>query len=111
MQLDVMGHSSRSNASRTPLRRWVCCNSSPSLAAVAGRTSGLCAIAYLDGYGAGLEPHTLPVPLPAEWRNVGAAVEHLAGRLHCVVLEFGRVVFDGSSELAGLEVGSLPDHS
>jgi tocopherol cyclase len=81
------------------------------LAAVAGRSSGLCAIAYLDGYGAGLEPHTLPVPLPAEWRNVGAAVEHLAGRLHCVVLEFGRVVFDGSSELAGLEVGSLPDHS
>ncbi|MGB8210047.1 MAG: hypothetical protein WCF69_21060 [Mycobacterium sp.] len=51
------------------------------------------------------------MPLPAEWRNVGAAVEHLAGRLHCVVLEFGRVVFDGSSELAGLEVGSLPDHS
>lgn len=64
----------------------------------------------LDGHGAGLEPHPLPVPLLAERRNVGAAVEHLAGRLDCVVREFGRVVFDGASELAGLEVGSLPDH-
>ncbi|WP_245835925.1 tocopherol cyclase family protein [Mycobacterium rhizamassiliense] len=65
----------------------------------------------LDGDGTGLEPHDLPVPLPAERRNVGAAVEHLAGRLHCVVREFGRVVFEGTSELAGLEVGSLPDRS
>jgi hypothetical protein len=65
----------------------------------------------LDGDGAGRQPHALPVPLLAERRNVGTAVEHLAGRLHCVVREFGRVVFDGSSELAGLEVGSLPDHS
>ncbi len=62
----------------------------------------------LDDDATGLEPHNLPVPLPAERRNVGAAVEHLAGRLHCVVREFGRVVFDGTSELAGLEVGSLP---
>jgi tocopherol cyclase len=58
----------------------------------------------LDGDAAGLEPHNLPVPLPAERRNVGAAVEHLAGRLHCTVREFGRVV------LAGLEVGRLPHH-
>jgi tocopherol cyclase len=65
----------------------------------------------LDGDATGLTPHALPVPLLAERRNVGAAVEHLAGRLHCVVREFGRVVFDGRSELAGLEVGSLPDHS
>jgi tocopherol cyclase len=65
----------------------------------------------LNGDAAGLTPHALPVPLLAERRNVGAAVEHLAGRLHCVVREFGRVVFDGSSDLAGLEVGSLPDHS
>jgi hypothetical protein len=27
------------------------------------------------------------------------------------VRDFGRVVFDGSYELAGLEVGSLPDQS
>ena len=62
----------------------------------------------LDGDAEGLEPHNLPVPLPAERRNVGAAVEHLAGRLHCTVREFGRVVFDGQSELAGLEIGSVP---
>jgi tocopherol cyclase len=65
----------------------------------------------LDGDGTGLEPYDLPVPLPAERRNVGAAVEHLAGRLHCVVRDFGRVVFEGTSELAGLEVGRLPAHS
>ena len=65
----------------------------------------------LDGDGAGLTPHVLPVPLAAERRNVGAAVEHLAGRLHCVVREFGKVVFDGTSQLAGLEVGSLPADS
>ena len=65
----------------------------------------------LDGDGAGLTPHILPVPLPAERRNVGAAVEHLAGRLHCVVRDFGWVVFDGTSKLAGLEVGTLSDDS
>lgn len=65
----------------------------------------------LDGDGTGLEPHNLPVPLPAERRNVAAAVEHLAGRLHCVVREFDRTVFDGKSELAGLEVGSLDEQA
>ena len=33
---------------------------------------------------------------------------HAAGRLRCVVREDGRVVFDGTSALAGLELGSLP---
>lgn len=64
----------------------------------------------LDGDGAGLDPHVLPVPLPAERRNVDTDFEHLAGRLRCVVRERGRVVFDGTSELAGLEIGSLPGH-
>ena len=62
----------------------------------------------LDGDGAGLDPHVLPVPLPAERRNVDTDFEHLAGRLHCTVRKFGRVVFDGTCELAGLEVGSRP---
>ncbi len=62
----------------------------------------------LEGDGTGIEPHVLPVPLPAERRNVDTDFEHLAGRLHCVVRERGRVVFEGTSELAGLEVGSLP---
>ncbi|MCT7661416.1 hypothetical protein N4S67_23700 [Mycobacterium sp. CPCC 205710] len=63
----------------------------------------------LTGDGTHLEPHALPVPLPAQRRNVDTDFEHLAGRLRCVVREFGRVVFDGRSGLAGLEVGSLPD--
>jgi hypothetical protein len=62
----------------------------------------------LDGNGAGIEPHVLPVPLPAERRNVDTDFEHLAGRLRCVVRERGQVLFEGTSELAGLEVGSLP---
>ena len=62
----------------------------------------------LDGDGTHLEPHVLPVPLPAERRNVDTDFEHLAGRLRCVVRERGRVVFEGTSELAALEVGSLP---
>ena len=64
----------------------------------------------LDGDGTFLDPHVLPVPLPAERRNVDTDFEHLAGRLQCVVRERGRVVFDGTSELAALEVGSLPGH-
>ena len=62
----------------------------------------------LEGDGNGLDPHVLPVPLPAERRNVDTDFEHLAGRLHCVVRERGRLLFDGTSQLAGLEVGSLP---
>jgi hypothetical protein len=62
----------------------------------------------LEGDGAGLEPHVLPVPLPAERRNVDTDFEHLAGRLHCTVRERGRVLFEGTSNLAGLEIGSLP---
>jgi len=62
----------------------------------------------LEGDGTGIEPHVLPVPLPAERRNVHTDFEHLAGQLRCVVRERGQVVFDGTSELAGLEVGSLP---
>lgn len=62
----------------------------------------------LDGDAADRDPHVLPVPLPAERRNVDTDFEHLAGRLRCTVRKFGRVVFDGTSELAGLEIGSRP---
>ncbi|SEH52844.1 Tocopherol cyclase [Mycolicibacterium rutilum] len=62
----------------------------------------------LFGDGTHLDPHTLPVPLPAERRNIDSDYEHLAGRLRCRVTDFGRVVFDGESEIAGLEVGSRP---
>lgn len=62
----------------------------------------------LEGDGAGIDPHVLPVPLPAERRNVDTDFEHLAGRLHCVVRKRGRVLFDGTSDFAGLEIGSVP---
>lgn len=55
----------------------------------------------------GVAPHVLPVPIPAEGRNVAAAHQHLAGRLHVVVRRRGRVVYAGESELAGLEHGEL----
>lgn len=62
----------------------------------------------IEGDGTHLDPHVLPVPLPAERRNVDTDFEHLAGRLRCVVRERGRLLFDGTSELAALEIGSLP---
>ncbi len=62
----------------------------------------------LDGDGSGLEPHLLPVPVPPERQNIDTDYEHLAGRLGCVVKEFGRTIFEGRSELAGLEVGYVP---
>jgi hypothetical protein len=62
----------------------------------------------LDGDGTHLPPHVLPVPLPAERRNIDTDFEHLGGRLRCTVREHGRVLFDGTSELAGLEIGSRP---
>ena len=63
----------------------------------------------LDGDGTHLPPHVLPVPLPAERRNIDTDFEHLGGRLHLTVRESGRVIFDGTSELAGLEVGTRPE--
>ncbi len=62
----------------------------------------------LVGDGTALPPHVLPVPLPAERRNVDTDFEHLGGVLHCTVKEWGRVIFCGTSNLAGLEVGSRP---
>ncbi len=62
----------------------------------------------LDGDGTGADPHVLPVPLPAQRRNIDTDFEHLAGRLRCTVSTYGRVVFDGTSKLAGLEIGSRP---
>lgn len=62
----------------------------------------------LEGDGAGIAPHVLPVPMPAERRNVDTDFEHLGGRLRCTVKESGRVIFDGTSNLAGLEIGSRP---
>jgi hypothetical protein len=56
---------------------------------------------------AGTEPHGLPVPLPAERRNLeGGARQHLAARLRLTVTRRGATVFRGESVLAGLERGT-----
>lgn len=53
------------------------------------------------------DPHVLPVPLPAERRNVDTDFEHLTGRLTIEVS--GRLDHRDVSDLAGLEVGYRPD--
>jgi hypothetical protein len=50
----------------------------------------------------------LPVPLPAQRRNIDTDFEHLGGRLGLTVRESGRLLFQGTSELAALEVGTRP---
>lgn len=62
------------------------------------------------GEGPAEEAHVLPVPVPAERRNVDSDYEHLAAQMDVVVRERGRVLFDGRSHLAGLEIGFRPGH-
>jgi hypothetical protein len=49
-------------------------------------------------------PHVLPVPLPAERRNIDTDFEHLAGHLTLEVT--GRLNYRGETDLAGLEIGT-----
>ncbi|CAM3987210.1 tocopherol cyclase family protein [Smaragdicoccus niigatensis] len=51
--------------------------------------------------------HVLPVPLPAERRNIAGAIEHLGGRVAVEVRERGHVTWRGESRLAGLEHGGI----
>jgi tocopherol cyclase len=60
----------------------------------------------IDGDGDGAVPHILPVPVPAERRNIETDIEHLAGTMHVTLRHRRRVVFDGTSRLAGLELGT-----
>ena len=52
--------------------------------------------------------HVLEVPVPAERRTVPWSHQHLAGRLRVRVTRRGRLVYEGESELAGLEHGRSP---
>jgi tocopherol cyclase len=52
------------------------------------------------------ERHVLPVPIPAERRNVDTDFEYLAGHLSLEVT--GRIDYHGESDLAGLETGHRP---
>lgn len=59
----------------------------------------------LVGVGSG-EPHTLPVPIPAERRNVDTDFEFLAA--HMTIELTGAVHYSGDTQLAGLETGYRP---
>jgi len=52
------------------------------------------------------QPHVLPVPLPAERRNVDSDFEHLAAQMTLEIS--GRINCSSSSDLAALEVGTRP---
>jgi Tocopherol cyclase len=52
--------------------------------------------------------HVLDVPVPAERRVVPWSHQHLAGRLRVRVERRGRLVYEGESALAGLELGRAP---
>jgi tocopherol cyclase len=69
------------------------------------RARGLGYRVHIVGTGTG-PPHVLPVPLPAERRNVDTDFEHLAGHLSLEIT--GRLTYRGESHLAGLEIGHRP---
>jgi hypothetical protein len=61
----------------------------------------------LEGKANGTPPHALPVPIAAERRNLeGAAAQYLASDVRLVVRRGRRVLFSGTSALAGLERGT-----
>jgi hypothetical protein len=51
--------------------------------------------------------HVLPVPLPAERRNIAGAIEHLGATLRVNVRRYGRQVWSGESRVAALEHGGI----
>ncbi|GCE43921.1 hypothetical protein Rhow_008219 [Rhodococcus wratislaviensis] len=51
--------------------------------------------------------HVLPVPLPAERRNIPGALEHLAGSMSVTVRRRGALVWADESPLAALEHGGM----
>jgi tocopherol cyclase len=54
------------------------------------------------------DAHVLDVPVPAERRTVPWSHQHLAGRLRVKLSRRGGLVYDGETELAGLEQGRAP---
>jgi tocopherol cyclase len=60
----------------------------------------------VEGHADGVTPHLLPVPVPHERRRLDDwAPQHLAGTLRLVVRRRGRTLYEGTSHLAGLELG------
>jgi hypothetical protein len=52
--------------------------------------------------------HILDVPVPAERRTLPWSHQHLAGRLRVRVTRRSRLLYEGESALAGLELGRAP---
>jgi hypothetical protein len=61
----------------------------------------------VEGSGSLDTAHVLPVPLPAEERNVPGAIEHLGAQLRISVRRRGRLVWEDESTLAALEHGGI----
>ena len=61
----------------------------------------------VEGHGSLGDAHVLPVPLPAEHRNIAGAIEHLGATLRVRVRRRGRLVWAGESTVAGLEHGGV----
>lgn len=61
----------------------------------------------VDGRGTLGSAHVLPVPLPAERRNVPGAIEHLGATMRVSVRRRGRLVWEGESTVAALEHGGI----
>jgi hypothetical protein len=61
----------------------------------------------LEGHGSLDAAHVLPVPLPAEHRNVPGAIEHLGATMRVRVRRRGRVLWEGESRVAALEHGGI----
>jgi hypothetical protein len=63
----------------------------------------------VEGHAEGVTPHLLPVPVPHERRRLDDwAPQHLTGMLSLRVRRRGRTVYEGTSHLAGLELGRGP---
>lgn len=52
--------------------------------------------------------HRLDVPVPAERRVLPWSHQHLGGRMHVRISRRARLVYEGESTLAGLELGRAP---
>ena len=61
----------------------------------------------VEGSGCLAAAHVLPVPLPAERRNVPGAIEHLGATMRVAVRRRGRLVWEGQSTVAALEHGGI----
>ncbi|CAI9401696.1 tocopherol cyclase family protein [Nocardioides sp. T2.26MG-1] len=61
----------------------------------------------VEGTGSLDHAHVLPVPLPAERRNVPGAIEHLGATMRVRVWRLGRLVWEGESHVAALEHGGI----